>query len=155
MPLFLRDHSRYRQYDTQEGPRIRRYCVCESQGVRRRIGGTSSDQRTSALRASGKSAGRPVIIEAGRRVDASDAQVPRFPPSNLSEVSRRIRRLLSKQNPQAVVCSPVCGADLLLLQAAGEVHIEQVVLLPSEPEAFRKSSVTDRPGNWGEPMTRY
>jgi hypothetical protein len=24
------------------------------------------------------------------------------------------------------------------------------VLLPSEPEAFRESSVTDRPGNWGE-----
>ena len=30
------------------------------------------------------------------------------------------------------------------------MHIEQVVLLPSEPETFRKSSVTDRPGNWGD-----
>jgi hypothetical protein len=30
------------------------------------------------------------------------------------------------------------------------MHIDQVVLLPSEPKAFRKSSVTDRPGNWGE-----
>lgn len=105
---------------------------------------------TPVLRASGKSAGRPVIIEAGRRVDAPDAQAPRFPPSNVSQVSRRIRKLLGKQNPQAVVCSAACGADLLLLQAAREMHIEQVVLLPSEPEAFRKSSVTDRPGNWGE-----
>jgi hypothetical protein len=105
---------------------------------------------TSALQASGKSSGRPVIIEAGRRVDAPDAQVPRFPPSNISEVSRRIRRLLGKQNPRAVVCSAACGADLLLLQAAGEMHIEQVVLLPSEPENFRRTSVTDRPGNWGE-----
>lgn len=104
----------------------------------------------SVLQASGKSAGRPVIIEAGRRVDPPDTQVPRFPPSNVSEVSRRIRKLLGKQNPQAVVCSAACGADLLLLEAAGEMHIEQVVLLPSEPEAFRKSSVTDRPGNWGE-----
>jgi len=58
--------------------------------------------------------------------------------------------LLGKQNPRAVVCSAACGADLLLLQAASEMHIEQVVLLPSEPEAFRRSSVTDRPGNWGE-----
>ena len=105
---------------------------------------------TSVLQASGKSAGRPVIIEAGRRVDPPDAQVPRFPPSNVSEVSRRIRRLLGKQHPQAVVCSAACGADLLLLQAASGMYIEQVVLLPSEPEAFRKFSVTDRPGNWGE-----
>lgn len=30
------------------------------------------------------------------------------------------------------------------------MHIEQVVLLPSEPESFRRSSVADRPGNWGE-----
>jgi hypothetical protein len=102
------------------------------------------------LQASGKSAGRPVIIEAGRRVDAPDAQVPRFPPTKVSAVGRRIRRLLDEQNPQAVVCSAACGADLLLLQAAGEMHVEQVVLLPSKPEAFRKSSVTDRPGNWGE-----
>jgi hypothetical protein len=102
------------------------------------------------MQASGKPSGRPVIIEAGRRVDAPDAQVPRFPPSNVSEVSRLIRRLLGMQEPQAVVCSAACGADLLLLQAAGEMHIEQVVLLPSEPEAFRKSSVTDRQGNWGE-----
>jgi len=106
--------------------------------------------KASVLQASGKSAGRSVIIEAGRRVDAPDAEIPRFPPSKVSEVSRRIRKLLHKQNPRAVVCSAANGADLLLLQAAGEMHIEQVVLLPSEPKAFRKSSVTDRPGNWGE-----
>jgi hypothetical protein len=105
---------------------------------------------TSVLRASGKPGGRPVIVEAGRRVDAPEAEAPRFPPSNVSQVSRRIEELLGKQNPQAVVCSAACGADLLLLQAAGEMHIEQVVLLPSEPEAFRKSSVTDRPGDWGK-----
>jgi hypothetical protein len=104
----------------------------------------------SVLQASGKSAGRPVIVEAGRRVDAPDAQVPRFPPSNVPHVSRHIKQLLIKQNPQAVVCSAACGTDLLLLQAAGDMRIRQVVLLPSEPEEFRKSSVTDRPGNWGE-----
>ena len=103
-----------------------------------------------ALQASAKSAGRPVIIEAGRRVDAPEAEAPRFPPSSVSQVRRRIEELLRKQNPQAVVSSAACGADLLLLQAAEEMHIDQVVLLPWEPEAFRKSSVTDRPGNWGE-----
>ena len=114
------------------------------------LGVLAVTSETSVLQASGKSTGRPVIIEAGRRVDAPDTQVPRFPPSNVSEVSRRIRRLLGMQKPQAVVCSAACGADLLLLQAAGEMYIEQVVLLPSEPEAFRTSSVTDRRGNWGE-----
>ncbi len=114
------------------------------------LGVLAVTSETSVLQASEKSAGRPIIIEAGRRVDAPDAQVPRFPSSNVSGVSQRIRRLLGKQNPQAVVCSAACGADLLLLQVAGEMHVEQVVLLPSEPEAFRKSSATDRPGNWGE-----
>jgi hypothetical protein len=114
------------------------------------LGVLAVTSETSVLQASRKSAGRPVIIEAGRRVDAPDSQVPRFPPSNVSLVSRRIKRLLDERNPQAVVCSAACGADLLLLQAAGKMHIEQVVLLPSEPEAFRESSVTDRPGIWGE-----
>lgn len=104
----------------------------------------------SVLQASGKSIRGPVIIEAGRRADAPDAQAPRFPLSNVPQVGRRIRKLPGQQNPQAVVCSAACGADLLLLQAAGEMHIRQVVLLPSKPEDFRKSSVTDRPGNWGE-----
>ena len=99
---------------------------------------------------SGQFARRPVIIEAGRRVDAPDAQAARFPASNVPEVSRRIKKLLSKQNPKAVVCSAACGADLLLLQAADEMRIEQIVLLPSDPLVFRKSSVTDRPGNWGD-----
>lgn len=115
-----------------------------------RLGVLAVTSETSVLQASEKSAGRPVIIEAGRRVDAPDAKVPRFPLSNVSLVSRRIKGLLGERNPQAVVCSAACGADLLLLQVAGEMQIEQVVLLPSEPEVFRKSSVTDRPGNWGE-----
>jgi hypothetical protein len=105
---------------------------------------------TSVLQASGKSAGRPVIVEAGRRVDAPDAQVTRFPPSNVSKVSGSIKKLLAERNPQVVVCLAAFGADLLLLQAAGEMHIDQAVLLPSELETFRESSVTDRPGDWGE-----
>ena len=105
---------------------------------------------TLVSQALGKSVGGPVIVEAGRRVDAPDAQVPRFPPPNVSQVSGSIKTLLAKLKPRAVVCAAACGADLLLLQAAGEMHIEQVVLLPSDPEVFRKSSVTDRPGDWGE-----
>jgi hypothetical protein len=94
--------------------------------------------------------GHPVVIEAGRRVDAPDAQTARFPPSNVPKVRERIRELLVREKPTAVVCAAACGADLLLLEVAGKMHIQQVVLLPSDPSTFRKSSVTDRPGDWGE-----
>jgi hypothetical protein len=94
--------------------------------------------------------GHPVLIEAGRRVDATDAQTARFPPSNVPKVRERIRELLVREKPAAVVCSAACGADLLLLEVAGKMHIQRLVLLPSDPETFRQSSVTDRPGDWGE-----
>jgi hypothetical protein len=54
----------------------------------------------------------------------------------------------------AVVCSAACGSDLLLLEVASQMRLDQFVLLPAEPEAFRKSSVIDRPGNWGEVYDR-
>jgi hypothetical protein len=92
----------------------------------------------------------PVIVEAGRRVDATEATVVRFPPQNVAEVRENIRRVLKNQKPVAVVSSAACGADLLLLDVAREMHVPRHILLPSSPEEFRASSVTDRPGNWGE-----
>lgn len=94
------------------------------------------------------SSGR-VLIAAGRRVDAADATVPRFPASEVAEVRRKIQKLFSQYKPRAVVCSAACGADLIVLDVAGSRHLERFVLLPSEPEEFRRTSVTDRPGNWG------
>jgi hypothetical protein len=92
----------------------------------------------------------PVIVEAGRRVDAPDAKVARFPPQSVPKVRKKIRQVLMNQKPVAIVSSAACGADLLLLDVAGEMQVPRYVLLPSEPEEFRVSSVTDRPGNWGE-----
>ena len=91
-----------------------------------------------------------VIVSAGRRVDAPDAQTPRFPPSNVDLVRQRIRQLFSKEKPMALVCSGACGTDLLALQVAGERHMKRYMVLGAEPAEFRKTSVTDRPGNWGE-----
>jgi hypothetical protein len=92
----------------------------------------------------------PIIVEAGRRVDAPDAKVARFPSQSVPKVRKKIRQVLMNQKPVAIVSSAACGADLLLLDVAGEMQIPRYVLLPSEPEEFRVSSVTDRPGNWGE-----
>lgn len=98
--------------------------------------------------ANAKSTG-PVIVEAGRRVDAPDAETPRFPPSNVAKVRQRIQQLFDREKPVAFVSSGACGADLLALDVAGHMHVPRYVLLPSPPEEFRKSSVTDRPGDWG------
>jgi hypothetical protein len=93
------------------------------------------------------SAPGPVIVSAGRRVDAPDASTPRFPPQNVASVQARVEEYLQRQGPSAVVCSAACGADLILLHAAQ--NIPRYVLLPSSAEQFRTSSVTDRPGVWG------
>jgi hypothetical protein len=93
---------------------------------------------------------RPIIVGAGRRIDAPDTSVVRFPPQNVPKVRKKIQQLLAGQKPLAIVSAAACGADLLLLDVAGEIHVRRYVLLPSEPEEFRVSSVTDRPGNWGE-----
>ena len=100
--------------------------------------------------ASGTSSKGPVVVSAGRRVDAPDAQSPRFPAANVDAVRQRIVQFFDAQSPVALVSSAACGADLLALEVAGQKNVERYVLLGAEPDVFRKDSVTDRPGNWGE-----
>jgi hypothetical protein len=99
------------------------------------------------------SSGR-VLIAAGRRVDATDATVSRFPASEVAEVRRKIQEFFSQEKPLVVVCSAACGADLIVLDVAASLGVERYVLLPSQPADFRKTSVTDRPGDWGDVYDR-
>jgi hypothetical protein len=108
----------------------------------------------SRLHAGEKQLRGPVIVEAGRRVDAPDAVVARFPAKNVPEVRKKINEVLRKEMPVAIVSAAACGADLLLLDVAGEMHVPRYIFLPSDPETFRISSVTDRPGDWGEIYTK-
>jgi hypothetical protein len=94
-------------------------------------------------------ASHPVVIQAGRRVDAPDSQSPRFPAANVSRVRARIEEYLKREQPSDVVSSAACGTDLLLLDLAGQMGIPQTVVLGTDPQTFRKSSVIDRPGDWG------
>jgi len=107
----------------------------------------------SRLSVDEKNSRGPVIVEAGRRVDAADANVARFPPQNVLEVREKIWRVLKNQKPVATVSSAACGADLLLLDVARQMLVPRHIMLPSNPEEFRVTSVTDRPGNWGELYT--
>jgi hypothetical protein len=87
---------------------------------------------------------------AGRRIDAADAETIRFPPENTDLVRGRVLELFEKEQVKILISSAACGADLLGLDAAGELEIRRYIILPFGRERFRETSVTDRPGNWGE-----
>jgi hypothetical protein len=90
-----------------------------------------------------------VIALAGRRIDAPNATEARFPPDRAAQVATEIRAALEKLNATAVVCSAACGADILALEAAGQLKIPRRVILPLARDRFRETSVADRPGDWG------
>lgn len=91
-----------------------------------------------------------IAASAGRRIDEKYAETSRFPLENAELVRARILDLLKKEAPKALVCSAACGADLLILEAARSLGIERHIILPFERERFLKTSVTDRPGDWGK-----
>ena len=90
-----------------------------------------------------------VVALAGRRIDAPRAEVARFPRENIPQVRSRIFDWLERRDIVTLVCSAACGADLLALDAAGELGIRRRIVLPFPREQFRASSVVDRGGEWG------
>jgi polyphosphate kinase 2 (PPK2 family) len=90
-----------------------------------------------------------IVTLAGRRIDAQNAPVARFPLEKATTVHKRIQKLLQESQATVLVSSAACGADLLALDAAGKLGIRRRIILSFEPKRFRKASVTDRPGDWG------
>jgi hypothetical protein len=91
-----------------------------------------------------------IIAAAGRRIDAPDASPPRFPLANRDAVRERVRAILIEHEATGIIASGACGADLLVQEGAGELKLpHRRMILPFAPDAFRDSSVTDRPGDWG------
>jgi predicted acylesterase/phospholipase RssA/tetratricopeptide (TPR) repeat protein len=97
---------------------------------------------------------RAVIALAGRRIDAEDTSPPRFPLEAVPTVRRRLADLLVKERAVAVVCSAACGADLVVLEEAERLGLRRRIVLPFPPEHFRRTSVTDRAGDWGKVFDR-
>ncbi|HXR66326.1 MAG TPA: hypothetical protein VN729_10400 [Ktedonobacteraceae bacterium] len=91
-----------------------------------------------------------IITLAGRRIDAPNAPIARFPLEQSAIVHRRIQKFLQDHQVSALVSSAACGADLLALDAAGQLGIRRRIILSFEPERFRSASVIDRPGDWGK-----
>lgn len=90
-----------------------------------------------------------IVALAGRRVDPEGFTPPRFPADHVDLVSERIRAALRQHQATALVSSAACGADLLAQQAAAGLGLRRRVVLASARAAFRETSVTDRPGDWG------
>jgi hypothetical protein len=94
-----------------------------------------------------------IVVSAGRRIDASDAQEERFPLRNAEKVAAALASRLKDLRPSALVCAAACGSDLILLREAQSLGIRSRIVLPFSAQRFRGTSVTDRPGNaswdWG------
>ena len=90
-----------------------------------------------------------IVAAAGRRIDPWDATIPRFPSSAVRDTRRRIDDALVRHGASTLVTSAACGADLLALSSAADLRLRRRVVLPFASELFRRTSVTDRPGEWG------
>ena len=90
-----------------------------------------------------------IVPFAGRRVDPHNAEAHRFPLENVGLVKERLRDFFISENSTVLISSGACGADLVAQEVAGELGIERVMVLPFSSKMFRKTSVTDRPGDWG------
>jgi len=94
-----------------------------------------------------------VLIVAGRRIDAPNAEQERFPLKNADSVADVVSRKFAALKPTALVCSAACGTELIALKIAKVLSVRRCIILPYEPSRFRSTSVVDRPGNstwdWG------
>jgi hypothetical protein len=95
-----------------------------------------------------------VVALSGRRVDAVGETHPRFPLECVPMVRERIREVLKRTRARVLVCSAAGGADLLAMEVARELGLSVRVILPAPRRKFRKTSVVDRPGDWGEVFDR-
>jgi hypothetical protein len=89
-----------------------------------------------------------IIALAGRRIDETNTNTPRFPLQNVDLVKARLRELFREREVTGLVCSAACGADLIALEIASELELKIRIVLPFNVEKFLKTSVIDRPGEW-------
>ena len=94
-----------------------------------------------------------IVAFAGRRIDATDVETPRFPLTQVDVVLKKIEELFRRDNVKTLIGSAACGADLIALRVAQKLGINYRVILPFVSERFRVTSVMDRPctqeWNWG------
>ncbi len=62
-------------------------------------------------------------------------------------VESRLEALMTS-SADALISSAACGIDLIGLKIAEALKLSATIILPSEPDQFKSTSVIDRPGQW-------
>ena len=91
-----------------------------------------------------------VVAVAGRRIDAPNVEVARFPATAEARVKAELVQQLGSNAVRTLVASAASGADILALEAAGALGVRTRIILPFDRARFRATSVTDRDPAWGE-----
>jgi class 3 adenylate cyclase len=96
-----------------------------------------------------------VVLFVGHMIDQPDRTRRRFPPELELPIRREIGQFLDQVNGGIAYGSAACGSDIIFLEEmnlrGGEIHI----VLPFEPEHFRRESVDIIPGSdWGARFDR-
>jgi hypothetical protein len=90
----------------------------------------------------------------GKRIDVPNAALRHFPTENVEPVSIRIRSTPEAVAVKTLASWAACGSDLIALEQARVLGLRQPAILPFDPRLFRRTSVTDYPGDWGAPSDR-
>jgi hypothetical protein len=87
---------------------------------------------------------------AGRRIDKPGTAPPVFPLRNEQLVADRISTFFEEESVTNLVCSAANGADLIALEIALDSDVACRIILPTGPDDFKTTSVSDRPGDWDQ-----
>jgi hypothetical protein len=89
-----------------------------------------------------------IVVFGGVQVDRPTANRPRFPETQVEDVSARVRALLSALRPRLLVGAAASGADLVFLTEALALGLTPHVVLPFSVEKFQETSVESRGPDW-------
>ena len=95
-----------------------------------------------------------VAVLAGRRIDSDDSIKTRFPLTETENVANKLFQHFQDEKVKHLVCSAACGADIIAIEVANKLGIPTTIVLPFPRNIFKKISVSDRPGDWGDRFDR-
>lgn len=95
-----------------------------------------------------------VAALAGRRIDSKDSGKKRFPLTEAENVAKKLFQHFQNEKVKHLFCSAACGADIIAIEVANELGIPCTIVIPFTRKIFKKTSVLDRPGDWGDRFDR-
>jgi hypothetical protein len=94
-----------------------------------------------------------VVVATGHMTDAPDREAPRFPESQVDDVTRRVGEVLERWEVgrgDLLICGGARGGDIIAAEEAGRRGCEVWVLLANPPAEFELHSVDGGAPRWVE-----